>query len=74
VNPKHGSLGDFVAFMRHADALGIRVIIDPQRVILPRALLGGHVTEHGIRLAIISSHGGHGSTRSTICRSLDYVF
>jgi maltose alpha-D-glucosyltransferase / alpha-amylase len=28
VNPKHGSLGDFVAFMRHADALGIRVIID----------------------------------------------
>jgi maltose alpha-D-glucosyltransferase / alpha-amylase len=28
VNDKHGSLGDFVAFMRHADALGIRVIID----------------------------------------------
>jgi maltose alpha-D-glucosyltransferase/alpha-amylase len=28
VNEKHGSLGDFVAFMRHADALGIRVIID----------------------------------------------
>jgi maltose alpha-D-glucosyltransferase/alpha-amylase len=28
VHNKHGSLGDFVAFMRHADALGIRVIID----------------------------------------------
>jgi maltose alpha-D-glucosyltransferase / alpha-amylase len=28
VNPKHGSLGDFVAFMQHADALGLRVIVD----------------------------------------------
>jgi maltose alpha-D-glucosyltransferase/alpha-amylase len=28
VHPKHGSLGDFVAFMQQADALGIRVIID----------------------------------------------
>ena len=28
VHEKHGSLGDFVAFMRHADALGIRVIVD----------------------------------------------
>ena len=28
VHDKHGSLGDFVAFMRHAEALGIRVIID----------------------------------------------
>jgi maltose alpha-D-glucosyltransferase/alpha-amylase len=28
VHPKHGSLGDFVAFMQHADALGIRVIVD----------------------------------------------
>jgi maltose alpha-D-glucosyltransferase/alpha-amylase len=28
VHEKHGSLGDFVAFMRYADALGIRVIID----------------------------------------------
>ena len=28
VHSKHGSLGDFVAFMRRADALGIRVIID----------------------------------------------
>ena len=28
VNDRHGSLGDFVAFMRHAEALGIRVIID----------------------------------------------
>jgi maltose alpha-D-glucosyltransferase/alpha-amylase len=28
VNDKHGSLGDFVTFMNHADALGIRVIID----------------------------------------------
>jgi maltose alpha-D-glucosyltransferase/alpha-amylase len=28
VHHKHGSLGDFVAFMRHAEALGIRVIID----------------------------------------------
>ena len=26
--PKHGSLGDFVEFMNHADALGIRVIVD----------------------------------------------
>ena len=25
---KHGSLGDFVEFMNHADALGIRVIVD----------------------------------------------
>jgi maltose alpha-D-glucosyltransferase / alpha-amylase len=28
VHPKHGTLGDFVAFMQHADALGIRVIVD----------------------------------------------
>ena len=28
VHPKHGSLGDFVAFMRHAEGLGIRVIVD----------------------------------------------
>jgi maltose alpha-D-glucosyltransferase / alpha-amylase len=28
VHDKHGSLGDFVAFMRHAEALGVRVIID----------------------------------------------
>jgi maltose alpha-D-glucosyltransferase/alpha-amylase len=28
VHPKHGSLGDFVAFMQQADALGIRVIVD----------------------------------------------
>jgi maltose alpha-D-glucosyltransferase/alpha-amylase len=28
VNAKHGSLGDFVAFMQHAEALGIRVLVD----------------------------------------------
>jgi maltose alpha-D-glucosyltransferase/alpha-amylase len=28
VDPKHGSLGDFVAFMNRAEALGIRVIVD----------------------------------------------
>jgi maltose alpha-D-glucosyltransferase/alpha-amylase len=28
VHDKHGSLGDFVNFMNHADALGIRVIVD----------------------------------------------
>src|SRR5687767_12419629 len=28
VHEKHGSLGDFVAFMRRAEALGVRVIID----------------------------------------------
>ena len=28
VNDKHGSLGDFVAFMQHADGLGIRVLVD----------------------------------------------
>jgi len=28
VHSKHGSLGDFVAFMQHAKALGIRVIVD----------------------------------------------
>ena len=28
VQDKHGSLGDFVNFMNHADALGIRVIVD----------------------------------------------
>jgi maltose alpha-D-glucosyltransferase / alpha-amylase len=28
VHPKHGSLGDFVAFMQHAEALGLRVIVD----------------------------------------------
>ena len=28
VHDKHGSLGDFVNFMNHADALGMRVIID----------------------------------------------
>jgi len=31
VHDKHGSLGDFVDFMKHAEALGIRVIVDPQR-------------------------------------------
>jgi maltose alpha-D-glucosyltransferase/alpha-amylase len=28
VHPKHGSLGDFVQFMNHARALGLRVILD----------------------------------------------
>jgi maltose alpha-D-glucosyltransferase/alpha-amylase len=28
VHPNHGSLGDFVNFMNHADALGLRVIVD----------------------------------------------
>jgi len=28
VNDKHGSLGDFVNFMNHAQALGLRVIVD----------------------------------------------
>jgi maltose alpha-D-glucosyltransferase / alpha-amylase len=28
VDPRHGSLGDFVAFMEHAKALGLRVIVD----------------------------------------------
>jgi maltose alpha-D-glucosyltransferase / alpha-amylase len=28
VNDRHGSLGDFVAFMQHAQALGIRVLVD----------------------------------------------
>jgi maltose alpha-D-glucosyltransferase/alpha-amylase len=28
IHPKHGSLGDFVSFMQHANALGIRVIVD----------------------------------------------
>jgi len=28
VHPRHGSLGDFVNFMNHAAALGIRVIVD----------------------------------------------
>jgi maltose alpha-D-glucosyltransferase/alpha-amylase len=28
VHEKHGSLGDFVAFMQHAKALGMRVIVD----------------------------------------------
>jgi maltose alpha-D-glucosyltransferase / alpha-amylase len=28
IHQKHGSLGDFVAFMQHAQALGIRVLID----------------------------------------------
>ena len=28
VHERHGSLGDFVAFMQHAEALGIRVIVD----------------------------------------------
>jgi maltose alpha-D-glucosyltransferase / alpha-amylase len=28
VHDKHGSLGDFVSFMQHAEALGIRVIVD----------------------------------------------
>jgi maltose alpha-D-glucosyltransferase/alpha-amylase len=28
VHPKHGSLGDFVEFMNHARALGLRVIVD----------------------------------------------
>jgi maltose alpha-D-glucosyltransferase/alpha-amylase len=28
VHPKHGSLGDYVEFMNHAEQLGIRVIVD----------------------------------------------
>jgi maltose alpha-D-glucosyltransferase/alpha-amylase len=28
VHPKHGSLGDYVEFMHHAEAVGLRVIID----------------------------------------------
>ncbi|MFL6416492.1 MAG: alpha-amylase family glycosyl hydrolase, partial [Bryobacteraceae bacterium] len=28
VHERHGSLGDFVNFVQHADALGIRVIVD----------------------------------------------
>jgi maltose alpha-D-glucosyltransferase / alpha-amylase len=28
VNDRHGSLGDFVAFMQHAQGLGIRVLVD----------------------------------------------
>ena len=28
VNDRHGSLGDFVAFMQHADGLGMRVLVD----------------------------------------------
>ena len=28
IHPKHGSLGEFVEFMNHAQSLGIRVIID----------------------------------------------
>src|SRR5262245_7023843 len=40
-----------------------------ERVIFRHTLLRGHVTEHRIRLAVVSSHAGHGSTRSTICRS-----
>jgi maltose alpha-D-glucosyltransferase / alpha-amylase len=28
VHPKHGTLGDFVEFMNHAEAVGIRVIVD----------------------------------------------
>jgi hypothetical protein len=32
------------------------------------ALLGRNVTEHRIRLAIVSSHAGHSSTRSIACR------
>src|SRR5687767_7237631 len=28
VHAKHGSLGDFVNFMNHAEALGLRVIVD----------------------------------------------
>jgi len=33
------------------------------------ALLGEHVTEHRIGLAIVSSHARHGRTGSAICRS-----
>jgi maltose alpha-D-glucosyltransferase / alpha-amylase len=28
VHPRHGSLGDFVSFMNHAEAIGMRVIVD----------------------------------------------
>jgi hypothetical protein len=40
-----------------------------ERVILRYALLRRRATEHRIGLAVVSSHGRHGSTRSTICRS-----
>ena len=42
----------------------------PQRVVGRHALLGRHITEHRLGLAVVSSHARHGSTRSTICRSL----
>src|SRR5262249_15692235 len=28
IHSSHGSLGDFVSFMQHADALGIRILVD----------------------------------------------
>ena len=40
------------------------------RMILGHALLGRHVTEHRIGLAVISSHAAKLYTRSMICRSL----
>ena len=42
-----------------------------ERMIRRHALLGGHVTEHRIGLAIVSSHAAHRSTRLMICRSLN---
>jgi hypothetical protein len=40
-------------------------------VILRHTLLGRHITKHRIGLTVVSSHARHGSTRSTICRSLN---
>jgi hypothetical protein len=42
-----------------------------ERVIVGRDLLGRQVTNHRIGLAVVSSHARFGSTRSTICRSLN---
>jgi len=42
-----------------------------QRVILRHTLFSRHITKHRIGLTVVSSHARHGSTRSTICRSLN---
>jgi len=46
----------------------------PQGMVLRDALLRRHITEHRIRLAVVSSHARHGRARSIACRLLDFDF
>src|SRR6188768_2900641 len=45
INEKHGSLGDFVNFMNCAEALGLRVIVEPLVVLSSLVRLGRRASQ-----------------------------